>query len=216
MKISRYLLAALVAATWLVVQIPAARAVALSLAPPASVVTEGDTFSIDVLVSGLGDAVAPSLATFDMTITYDSALLLATGVVFGDPVLGDQLDLFGIGTFPGSVFDVGTVDISEASFDSPSDLDSMQAPAFILATIDFKALAATSLGAATLLGIVPTPGFNGPLLGDSLGVEIAVAAATTGAEVTIKARNVAEPGTLALLGLSLMGMTFLRWRGVSA
>ena len=64
-------------------------------------------------VSGLGDFTAPSLGTFDVTVTFSPALLDFERVTYGDPALGDQLDLSGLGTLIATTAGVGSVNLFE-------------------------------------------------------------------------------------------------------
>ena len=110
----------------------------LGLNPSVQVVSSGAMVSVDLTISGLGDAVAPSLSTFDVDIFFDPTVVTFANVIFGDSLLGDQLDLFGLGSltsFDGSV--PGLLNLFELSFDDPLDLDELQAGSFTLATITF-------------------------------------------------------------------------------
>lgn len=65
--------------------------------------------------------------------------------MFGDPVLGNQLDQFGFGT--DHVFhepSIGQVKISEVAYDYADMIDFMQYGSFTLATVTFKAKACGS------------------------------------------------------------------------
>jgi hypothetical protein len=91
-------------------------------------------------INGLGDP--PALGAYDLTVDYNAALFSFTSVVFGDPILGDQLNLSSppFGTISSSSPGSGTIEFNEASFDSPTTLDALQAPAFVLATLQFQAI----------------------------------------------------------------------------
>jgi hypothetical protein len=52
---------------------------------------------LNIFISGLGDGTAPSLSTFDLDISFDPTILAFSTAVFGDPILGDQLDIWGLG-----------------------------------------------------------------------------------------------------------------------
>jgi len=103
----------------------------------------GSTVNIDVTISGLGIDEAPSLATYDLDIIFDSSHLSFSSAVFGDFGLGNQLDLFGFGENPAdaSINGItGHLNIYEVSFDDALDLNDLQADSFTLATLTFDAL----------------------------------------------------------------------------
>jgi hypothetical protein len=127
---------------------------------PGQEVELGTPVDVPILIFDLGDRTAPSLSTFDLSVLFDPLILAFNSVDFGDPFLGDQLDLFGLG----SITSVGEVPpdlvlLFELSLDSPADLNALQAPAFILATLTFDTV---GLG-ATLVEI------SANSLGDAFG-----------------------------------------------
>ena len=121
------------------------QAALLTIQPPTKSVAVGVTFEVAVTVSGLGVGAAPSLSVFDLDLTYDAGLLQFDSLTFGDPVLGDQLDLStpAQGTLTASGSPVpGVVNHFELSFDAPATLDSLQPDAFTLSVFRFTALSA--------------------------------------------------------------------------
>jgi hypothetical protein len=155
------------------------------------------TVDVDVTISGLGDGDTPSLSLYDLDISYDSAVLGFSSVVFGDPVLGNQLDLFGFGSVQDFVPGSGVVNILEISEDFPLDLIDLQAPSFTLASLTFDILGAgVSPFAIDILD-----------LGDELG-ELLLADVSDGS-VTVssdQAAPVPEPATILLMVSGLFGM----------
>ena len=120
---------------------PMLAGVVISVEPPYQAVADGSAVSVSLQISGLGAFTAPSLGTFDLDLRFDPSLLDFNSFVFGDPVLGDQLDLSGgsitgMGTTPGS----GVVNIYEVSLDSVTDLDNLQEPMFTLGIFEFQPL----------------------------------------------------------------------------
>ena len=104
----------------------------------------GNNFSIGVLISGLETAAAPSLGAYDLDISFDSNQLAFTGAVFGDGVIGNQLDLTSAGDNPSGADEVspGVINLFELSFDSAEDLNNLQADSFFLAYLNFQVLQA--------------------------------------------------------------------------
>jgi hypothetical protein len=121
-----------------------AEAVSLDFVPAVQTVAQGNSAGVAVRISGLGDGTAPSLGAFDLDVAFNPSVLDFIGISFGDPVLGDQLDLSGLGSIISFSFAVGTgpANLSELSLALPDDLNALQAPAFTLATVTFAALAA--------------------------------------------------------------------------
>ena len=153
----------------------------------------------------MGDGSAPSLGAFDIDLTFDSSLYTPNSITFGDPVIGNQLDLFGFMSNPSGAFlpDPNTLNLFEVSLDFSLDLDTMQAPAFILVTVVFDVNQKTGLGLFDL-------SING--LSDSNGGSLD--AKTIGVEVQV----VPVPAAIWLFGAGLIGLIgFTKRRaGISA
>ena len=75
------------------------QAVMLSFDPLSQDVLLGVPVDVELTISGLGNHSPDSLSTFDLDIGFDPTILDFSSVSYGDPLLGDQLDLFGLG-FP--------------------------------------------------------------------------------------------------------------------
>jgi hypothetical protein len=91
----------------------------------------------------LGNQTAPSLSAFDLGILYNPNYLSLIGVSFGDPILGDQLNLSGYGSLTTTTPGVAQGNLVEfaiavVSLDSESVLNSLQAGDFILASLTFS------------------------------------------------------------------------------
>lgn len=185
-------------AALLLTSVTAAQAVMVAFNPATPSANAGDTVDIAITISDLGDGAAPSLGVYDLTVGYDPLLLAPFGspsIVFGDPVLGNQLDLFGLGSvtsFDDSV--AGVWNLFELSLDSVSDLDSLQAASFVLGTVTFKAIAP---------GTSPLS-FLSATLGDAAGDPLSVSLGS--GEVTVNSSPVPAPAVLWLLlpGLALV------------
>ena len=115
------------------------QAIMLGFSPSNPVAHVGDSVDVDLVISGLGDFAPPSLSVFDLDVLFDPTILGLTNVAFGDPVFGDQLDLFGFGHFSDvDAVAPGAANLFEISFDLPSDLDLLQPGSFTLATTDLR------------------------------------------------------------------------------
>jgi hypothetical protein len=115
-------------------------AILIALNPPDQIAKIGDVVQVDLVVSGLGESVAPSLASYDVDINFDPTILNFSGAVFGDPKLGNQLDFFGLGSLTSFTDGGGTANVFELSFDDPAILDSKQKESFTLVQLSFLAL----------------------------------------------------------------------------
>jgi hypothetical protein len=170
------------------------RADSVAISASSATVTLGNTASVTLDISGLGNGTA--LGTFDISVGFNSGILGFASTTYGDPNLGDQLDLESFGTITTTTPGVGTVEVFELSFDSPSVLTSSQASSFILATLKFDTLGA---GQSPLSISVNA-------LGDASGNPLN--ASTLDGTVTVNSSTVteAEPGSLILLGSGLLAL----------
>ena len=77
---------------------PRVQAISISLEPLAQTVVLGNPVNVAVRIADLGTPGAPpALSTFDLDISFDPGLLAFSQATFGDPVLGNQLDVLGLG-----------------------------------------------------------------------------------------------------------------------
>ncbi|MDT4290279.1 cohesin domain-containing protein [Methylomonas sp. MO1] len=102
-----------------------------------------DAIEIGLSISGLGDA---ALGTYDFNIQFDPTHLVFAGVAFGDPLLGDELDVFDLGgnSVAADLLAPGVLNLFESSLDDAADLQTLQADSFTLAIIRFNVLSGGS------------------------------------------------------------------------
>jgi hypothetical protein len=149
----------------------------------ASDVSVGSTVTAQLSVSGLGDASAPALSSWDVDIAFDPTLLSLSSVTFASPseLAIDFASLQSSGVNPVGPTE-SRVDAAETSFDDPATLEAGQPQAFLLATLAFTGLDA---GAAVFA-------FAQAVLGDADGAPLS-------ASVSVEAP---EPSSFALMGLA--------------
>lgn len=185
----------------LVFMTSAAHAIVLKVNPISQNALLGNSIGFTLNIAGLGDSSAPSLGVFDLDLNFDPAILTFHNVIFGDPVLGDQLDLFGLGSL--NTFDdttPGMVNLYELSFDLPSDLNTLQIGSFTLASLTFDSLA---------LGISPL-NISINSLGDAWGNHIVLDTVNNGSVAVATAVPVGKPFTCLLLVSGLIGMAGIK------
>jgi len=137
---------------------------------------------------------------YDITVGFNPAVLSFNSVVYGDPVLGDQLDLFGLGSLMSTTTGTGSVELFEFSFDGVDDLNNLQAHDFILAASSYDTFGAGT-SPLTFLGVV---------LGDANGDSLRVT--TSDSRVIVEgvgASPVPEPYAIMLVAL---GLWLMAWK----
>lgn len=165
-----------------------AAAVSLALSPATQSVTTGGAVDVDIVITDLGSGAAPTLAAFDLDVSFDPSVLSFLSVDFGLDLGVPGLDAL---TSAGLLAGPMRVDLAATSLLANATLDAQQPASFVLATLHFVALApGTSALAITQAVLADTAGGPG---NNSIAADLA------GADVTV----VPEPGTAALLAMGI-------------
>jgi len=173
-----------------------ALAITIGFEPASQIVPVGELVSVDLVISGLGDYSEPSLGSFDLNITYDTAILDFTGYTLGsylgDISLWEAVDDSWGETTP------GTINLAEVSLLSVSELDALQPSSFPLATLTFDTL---TIGTSSLdISITAlADAYGDPLSADVQSGNIS---------------SVPAPATFILIGFGLGGIGILRRKKV--
>jgi hypothetical protein len=156
-------------------------ALAQQLSLSSETIVLGGVATVALNISGLAPA-KQALGAFDVNVGFSPAVVTFESATYGDPTLGDQLNLEGFGTITQTTPGVGTVDLMELSLDLPSALTSLQASGFTLATLTFDAAGAGTTALALSVNAVADQ--NGNSLPVSLeNGSITVAAAAKAPEI---------------------------------
>ncbi len=166
--------------------------VTLEVVPSSQRVDVGETLTVDVNIWGLGEFAAPSLGAFDVTLSFDPAVLGFADITFG-PYLGDEAAGEAITGF--SVSD--DLMAFEVSLLLPEELIGLQPAGFTLFTVTFEGL--TTGGSPLVIAA--------DVLADELGDPII--ASTIDSYVAVGRVNVLEIPTVSEWGLLLLSLALL-------
>lgn len=183
-----------------------AHATVITFVPSDSNTSIGNSVSVDIVISDLGDddfstaEIEGILSTFDLSIFFDDTIIQFDSFEFGTDCFGFTcLDVLGFDFNILGAFDLGgQIDVFEISFDDDLDLDFFQPNDFVLGTFTFTGL---EIGVSALDIVVNELGGGF----DEFGF-----AASLDADVVSGSIEVPEPGTLLLLMSGLLGLRMAR------
>lgn len=177
-----------------------ANAISIDLIANQTLVNVGDNIEVQVRISGLNDASAPSLGVYDVNFNYDSSLFNVSNLVWGDSILGNQLDLNGLGSLQDSNSGLNWLSVLEVSFDDAMDLELLQADEFTLFSV---LLNAVGIGNGNF-------SLTANALGDAYGNNVSIDTFNN-TSVNITGVSVPEPSSLLLL-VGMLALVMLRVR----
>ncbi|MGV8835419.1 cohesin domain-containing protein [Cellvibrio sp.] len=175
-----------------------AHAISIDLIANQTAVNVGDNIEVQVRISGLSDASAPALGVYDVNFNYDASLFNFSSILWGDSILGNQLDLSGFGSLQDSSNGLNWLNAFELSFDDALDLELMQAGEFTLFSVMLNAVA---IGSGNF-------SLTANAIGDAYG-NVLFIDTINGVAVDVGSISVPEPSSLLLL-LGMLAVIALR------
>lgn len=177
-----------------------ASAISIDLIPNHTNIAVGDQLALQVKISNLSDSNAPSLGVYDLDLNFNNNLFSFSHLIWGDNVIGNQLDLSGSGSAQTSTVNSGIINLFELSFDDIDSLNNLQAGEFTLFTLLFDAIA---IGSGNF-------SIGNNIFGDAVG-DLLTIDRFSDAQINISSVPVPEPSSLLLL-LGMLAVILLRVR----
>ena len=176
------------------------RAASITLTAQPTHFSIGEISEISVNVSGLNGATGVSLGGFDFVLQYDLSAFTLSNTSFGDPFLGDQLDLSHEGSLAEVQRQANGVRFFELSLDDGALLNTSQANSFQLVSFTLTALANGQFP------LTLTSGIFADSVGNNLAVQVSPAVLTVGDVTTTP-----EPQTCLLVMVPLTALMASVW-----
>jgi len=176
----------------------------LSVTPSTVAAQLNELVSLDIVVSGVGDYVIPSVGGFDIEVGFDPTVF-----TFQHATFGTGLNFGVLGSFADVFESTSSVELLEVSFESELDLDMLQPDTFKLFSLSFLANA---------VGVSP---FKVNVLSITNGTgleEIALAEVTSGTGRVFEQPpiTVPEPSPLAIISIALFCTIKMRRKKLSS
>ncbi|MCI0541908.1 MAG: cohesin domain-containing protein [Verrucomicrobiales bacterium] len=173
-----------------------AHALSLTLQPSVQTIGVGDSATVDIIISGLGDFASPSLGAFDFELSYDSSILSADLATFGTlldaGIPGASLQFSDL-TSP------GTVRLHELSFHNPDELNTLQPGSFTLALLSFSGLSGGI--SAVDFSLADLSGESGESL-----LDFSTTAASIQVTPAVSVPEISSTGCLLVMGVGLLAL----------
>ncbi len=168
----------------------------ISFNPSGTSANVGDLISVDVVINDLQTPVANELSAFAFSVLFDASILAFDSVSYSS-LLGDT-DIFSGETFINTSSGISNVTLENTSFLSDLELDALQDPDFLLASITFSTL---SVGTSNLT-------FENLDFADGLFFDITSSISTNNGLIEVASANVPAPAfpILLLTGLLAFGL----------
>lgn len=180
-----------------------AHALSVSVDPAVLSAPSGSALAFNVRISDLGTEV---LSTYDISVSFDAAILSLSSVNFGTAMNLGVLDTVNQVRTNG----LGSVNLADTASAGEAALLANQADSFVLFSLNFTGAGVGSSAISLTANILGGHSEPDPLFGDMFPVELQ--ADVSGGRAVVTSRdgggggNVPEPSSFALAGLALLGL----------
>ena len=178
-----------------------AHALSVSLDPAALSAPSGSAFAFNVRISDLGTEI---LSTYDISVSFDAAILSLSSVSFGTAMNLGVLDAVNQVRTNGA----GSVTLSDTATAAEATMLTNQADSFVLFRLNFTGVGVGTSAIGLTANILGGHSEPDPIFGDLFPVELQASVSGGRAVVTQQGGggNVPEPASYGLVGLALLGL----------